>query len=142
MERACSAPIAIGLSLLFRNMNVGVLALLALAIAASVNFPAIFLALFWKDLTTRGAIAGAATGLIVVIVLIVLSRTVWVNVLGNETAIYPYDYPTLFSVAAAFAVTIIVSLTDRSDRASADRDGYAAQLVKSELGSKGVDTGT
>lgn len=127
---------AIGLSLLFRNMNVGVLALLALAIAASVNFPAIFLALFWEGLTTRGAIAGAATGLIVVVVLIVLSRTVWVNVLGNETAIYPYDYPTLFSVAAAFAVTIIVSLTDRSNRAVTDRAGYDAQLVKSELGAQ------
>jgi len=125
---------AIGLSLLFRNMNVGVLALLALAIAASVNFPVIFLALFWKGLTTRGAIAGAATGLIVVVVLIILSKTVWVNVFGNETAIYPYDYPTLFSVSAAFLVTIVVSMSDRSDRASIDRAGYGEQLVRSEIG--------
>ena len=127
---------AIGLSLLFRNMNVGVLALLALAIAASVNFPAIFLALFWKNLTTRGAVAGAATGLIVVVALIVLSPTIWVNVLGNETAIYPYDYPTLFSVAAAFIVTIVVSLADNSARANTDRAAYDAQLVRSELGEK------
>jgi cation/acetate symporter len=122
------------MSLLFKNMNVGVLALLALAIAASVNFPTIFLALFWSGLTTRGAIAGSTAGLVVVVVLIVLSPTIWVNVLGNETAIYPYDYPTLFSVTAAFAVAIVVSLTDKSDRANIDRAAYDAQLVRSELG--------
>jgi len=126
--------VTIGLSLWFRNINVGVLATIALAVAASVNFPVIFLALFWKNLTTRGAVAGGATGLIVVVVLIVLSPTVWVNALGNETAIYPYAYPTLFSVAAAFFVTIVVSLTDRSDRASIDRAGYDEQLVRSEIG--------
>ncbi len=124
----------IGLSLWFRNINVGVLATIALAVAASVNFPIIFLALFWKNLTTRGAVAGGLTGLIVVVVLIVLSPTVWVNAFGNETAIYPYAYPTLFSVSAAFIVTIVVSLTDGSGRASIDRAGYDAQVVRSELG--------
>ena len=110
------------------------LATIALAVAASVNFPAIFLALYWKHLTTRGAVAGGVTGLIVVVVLIVLSPTVWVNVLGYETAVYPYAYPTLFSVTAAFVVTIVVSLTDRSARASIDRAGYDAQVLRSELG--------
>jgi cation/acetate symporter len=124
----------IGLSLWFRNINVGVLATIALAVAASVNFPAIFLALYWKNLTTRGAIAGGLTGLVVVVVLIVLSPTVWVNAFGNDMAIFPYAYPTLFSVSAAFFVTIVVSLTDRSDRATVDRAGYDGQLVRSELG--------
>lgn len=126
----------IALSLWFRNINVGVLATIALAVAASVNFPVIFLALFWKNLTTRGAVAGGMTGLVVVVVLIVLSPTVWVNAFGNETAIFPYAYPTLFSVSAAFIVTIAVSLTDRSDRAKTDRAGYAAQVVRSELGER------
>jgi len=126
--------ITMGLSLWFRNINVGVLATIALAVAASVNFPAIFLALFWKGLTTRGAVTGGATGLVVVVVLIVLSPTVWVNAFGYETAIFPYSYPTLFSVAAAFIVTIVVSLTDSSARAVIDRAGYDAQVVRSELG--------
>ena len=126
--------VTIGLSLWFRNINVGVLATIALAVAASVNFPAIFLALYWKNLTTRGAIAGGLTGLVVVVVLIVLSPTVWVNAFGNETAIFPYAYPTLFSVSAAFAVTIVVSLMDRSNRAIVDRAAYDDQLVRSELG--------
>ncbi len=126
--------IAIGLSVLFQNINVAVLSTIALAVAASVNFPAIFLSLYWSGLTTRGAVAGGATGLIVVVVLIVLGPTVWVNVLGNEAPIFPYAYPTLFSVGAAFAVTIVASLTDRSAAADAERAAYPAQLVKSEIG--------
>jgi cation/acetate symporter len=59
---------------------------------------------------------------------------VWVNAFGNETAIFPYSYPTLFSVSAAFFVTIVVSLTDRSDRGEIDRSGYDEQLVRSEIG--------
>jgi len=125
---------AIALSVFFRDVNVGVLSTIALAIAASVNFPAIFLVLFWDKLTTRGAIAGGATGLVVVMVLVTLSPTVWVNVLGKEEAIFPYAYPTLFSVSAAFAVTIVVSLMDKSRRAKTDRAGFPEQLVRSEIG--------
>lgn len=126
--------VAIALSLMFRNLNVGVIATLALAIAASVNFPVIFLALFWPGLTTRGAVAGGVAGLVVVVVLSILSPTIWVDVLGNEMAIYPYAYPTLFSVIAAFAVSIVVSLSDSSKRAQTDRAAYPSQLVRSELG--------
>ncbi len=125
---------AIGLSLFFKNMNVGILSTIALAIAASVNFPALFLALFWPGLTTRGAVAGGITGLVTVIVLTVLSPVIWVSALGNETAIFPYAYPTLFSVAAAFIVTMVVSRSDTSERAQQDRAAFSAQLVKSELG--------
>jgi cation/acetate symporter len=128
------AGTAIGLSVMFKNINVGVLSTIALAVAASVNFPAIFLALFWKGLTTRGAVAGGVTGLVVVVVLVVLSPTIWVNVLGHANAVFPYAYPTLFSVAAAMIVTIVVSVTDNSERASLDRQGYVSQLVRSEIG--------
>ena len=126
--------VAIGLSMFFKNMNVGILSTIALAIAASVNFPVIFLALFWSGLTTRGAVAGGVTGLITVVVLTILSPVIWVNALGNATAIFPYAYPTLFSVAAAFGVAIIVSNRDRSERAAIDRAAYPEQLVRSELG--------
>jgi cation/acetate symporter len=101
-----------------------------------VNFPAIFLALFWPGLTTRGAVAGGITGLVTVIVLTILSPVIWVNVLGNTNAIFPYAYPTLFSVAAAFGVTILVSKLDRSDRAAVDIAAYPNQLVQSEIGQK------
>jgi cation/acetate symporter len=99
-----------------------------------VNFPVLILALFWRGLTTRGALVGGSTGLVVVILLTVLSPTIWVSVLGHEEAIYPYAYPTLFSMLAAFAVTVAVSLADRSPRAAVDRAAYPAQLIRSELG--------
>ena len=125
---------AIGLSLLFKDLNVGVISTFVLAIAASVNFPVIILVLFWPRLTTRGALAGGAAGLAVATVLSVLSPTIWVEVLGNVNAIYPYAFPTLFSVLAAFGVALFVSLADGSDRAATDRNAYPAQLVRSELG--------
>jgi cation/acetate symporter len=125
---------AIGLSMLFRDLNIGILSALVLAIAASVNFPVLVLALFWRGLTTRGALCGGSAGLIVVLVLTVLSPSIWVRVLGHAEPIYPYAYPTLFSMAVAFAVTIAVSLTDRSRRAEVDRNAFPAQLVRSEIG--------
>ncbi|MED5461861.1 MAG: cation acetate symporter, partial [Pseudomonadota bacterium] len=125
---------AIGLSMFFKNMNVGILSTIALAIAASVNFPALFLALFWSGVTTRGAVVGGITGLVTVVVLTILSPVIWVNALGNQTPIFPYAYPTLFSVSAAFIVTILVSKSDLSARAEQEREAFAAQLVKSELG--------
>jgi cation/acetate symporter len=128
--------VAVSLSLLVKDINVGILATIPLAIAASVNFPVLFLALFWKNLTTRGAVAGGVTGLVVVVVLSILSPTIWVQALGHEKAIFPYAYPTLFSASAAFIVTIIVSKMDRSDRAATDKAGYPEQLVRSELGRK------
>lgn len=131
---ALIGAVAIGLSLLFKNLNVAIISTFVLAIAASVNFPAIFLALFWKDFTTRGAIAGGAAGLVVAISLSLLSPTIWVDVLGHDEAIYPYAFPTLFSVIAAFSVSIGVSLSDRSERAATDRAAYPNQLVRSELG--------
>jgi cation/acetate symporter len=125
---------AILISVFFKDVNVGILATVPLAIAASVNFPAIFLSLFWPGLTTRGAIAGGIAGLVTVVVLMILSPLVWVAVLGNDTAVFPYAYPTLFSVAAAFVVTVMVSKADMSDRAVRERAAFGAQLVKSELG--------
>jgi cation/acetate symporter len=126
--------IAIALSILFRNLNIGVISALVLAIAASVNFPVLVLALFWSGLTTRGALWGGSAGLLVVIVLTILSPSIWVGVLGHQEAIYPYAYPTLFSMLVAFALTIGISLADRSRRGEVDRAAYWPQLVRSEIG--------
>ena len=56
----------------------------------------------------------------------------WATVVARSISLRVY--PTLFSVSAAFLVTIVVSMTDRSDRASIDRAGYGEQLVRSEIG--------
>jgi cation/acetate symporter len=92
--------------------------------------------MYWKDLTTRGAIYGGFTGIISAIVFVILSPTVWVGVLGHEKAIFPFDNPALFSMPLAFLVSIFFSLTDKSARAVLDRQGFELQVVRSELGAQ------
>jgi len=126
--------LAILCGILFENMNIAFLMGLTFGIAASANFPILFLSIYWRNLTTRGAMAGGFTGIISAVTLVILSPTVWVTVLGHENTLFPYDNPALFSMPLAFIVAIIVSLTDNSERAKIDRAGYDAQLVNSELG--------
>lgn len=126
--------IAIACGILFEKMNITFLMGLTFGIAASANFPVLFLAMYWKDLTTRGALWGGFSGIISSIVLVILSPTVWVGVFGYQTAIFPYDNPALFSMPLAFLVSCAVSLTDRSARAAIDRAGFEKQVVRSELG--------
>lgn len=131
--------IAIACGILFEKMNITFLMGLTFGIAASANFPVLFLAMYWKDLTTRGALWGGFVGIISAISFVVLSPTVWVGVLGHAQAIFPYDNPALFSMPLAFAVSCIVSLMDRSERAALDRAGFEQQVVRSELGAKATD---
>ena len=118
---------AIYLGLLFEHENIGFLATLPLVIAASVNCPILLLAIYWRGLTTRGALAGGAVGLVLSVVPIVLSHKVWVEAFGNERALFPYEYPTAISLAAALLVTVLVSYFDRSPRAVAERAAFDAQ---------------
>lgn len=126
--------IVIYLSLLFQHQNIGFLATLPLVIAASTNFSTLILAMYWRGLTTRGAVAGGLTGLILSVGLIVLSKKVWVDVLGNEHAIFPWEYPTLYSLGAALVVAYIGSVTDRTARGQAEREAFDGQLAVSERG--------
>ena len=126
--------IAVALGILFQNENVGFLATMPMVVAASVNFPILFFALFWSGTTTRGAIIGAAVGLISSIVLIVVGPQVWVSVLGFESPLFPYNYPALFTMPLAFIAMWFFSVTDKSDRAKLDRRNYHDLLVRSEYG--------
>jgi len=59
------------------GFNVSALVGLAFCIAASANFPALVLALFWPRFNTAGAVTGIVTGVVVSAVLILLSDPVW-----------------------------------------------------------------
>ncbi|SDO13949.1 cation/acetate symporter [Pseudomonas jinjuensis] len=126
--------LAIILGLLFESQNIAFLSGLVLAIAASVNFPVLFLSMFWKSLTTRGAVAGSVAGLLSAIVLLVLSPAVWVNVLHHEQALFPYSNPALFSMSLAFLGAWLFSVTDASARATEERGRYMAQFIRSMTG--------
>lgn len=126
--------IAIILGITFEKQNIAFMVGLAFAVAASANFPILFLSMFWKGLTTRGAVAGGFAGLTLAAVLIVLGPTVWVSVMHHDAAIFPYKNPALFSIPTAFIVAWIVSVTDKSQRAKMDRAGFEAQYVRSMTG--------
>ena len=126
--------LAILFGVMFENQNVAFMVGLAFSIAASANFPVLMLSMFWKGLTTKGAVIGGFTGLALAVILIVLGPTVWVSVLGNAEAVFPYKNPAIFSIPAAFIVSWIVSLLDKSEQAKKDQDGFEAQYVRSMTG--------
>ena len=126
--------ITVLLAILFEKESVAFLAILALAIAASVNLPVLLLSMYWKNITTRGAVYGGAIGLLSAIILIVISPTIWVKILGYKEAIFPYGYPTIISMPISFLAVYIFSITDKSKRAANERAAYETQVVRSELG--------
>jgi cation/acetate symporter len=126
--------VAVLLGITFEKQNVAFMVSLAFAIAASANFPVLFMSVLWKNCTTRGATIGGFLGLGTAVVLTVISKSVWVDVLGNAKAIFPYTSPALFSMIAGFAGIWLFSVLDKSPRAAIDRAGYEAQEMRSETG--------
>ncbi len=128
--------LAVILGIVFENQNVAFMVGLAFAIAASCNFPVLVMSIFWKGMTTKGAVVGGFLGLVSALIGVILSPGVWEAAFGNPkgSAPFPYDNPALFSMTLAFAGIYIVSLLDRSARAKLDRAGFAAQYVRSQTG--------
>ncbi|MDC7691261.1 cation acetate symporter [Vogesella indigofera] len=126
--------IAILLGLLFEKQNIAFMVGLAFSIAASANFPVLFLSMFWKGLTTRGAVVGGFIGLISAVGLIVMGPAVWVDVLKHETALFPYKNPAIFSITLAFVFTWLISVLDKSKSAVEEKAKFEAQFVRSMTG--------
>lgn len=126
--------LAVVLGIVFEGQNVAFLILLAASVAASVNFPVLILSMYWRGLTTAGAVAGGLTGLISSLTCMVLGPMVWVDVLKHGEPVFPYQYPALFSMTAAFAVAAVVSILDGSTRADAERAAFDRQYVRSLTG--------
>jgi len=75
---------AILLGILFKGQNVAFLVGLTFAIAASANFPALLMSIMWKKFTTAGAVSSIYTGLAVATILLILSPTVWVDIVHKS----------------------------------------------------------
>ncbi|MBA1380475.1 cation acetate symporter [Pseudomonas brassicacearum] len=128
------AVLAIGLGILFEKQNIAFMVGLAFSIAASCNFPVLLLSMYWKKLTTRGAMIGGWLGLVSAVGLMILGPTIWVQIMGHEKAIFPYEYPALFSMIIAFVGIWFFSITDKSAEGANERALFFPQFVRSQTG--------
>jgi cation/acetate symporter len=128
--------IAVALGIAFEKQNIAFMVALAFAIAASANFPVLFMSVLWKDCTTKGAVIGGFLGLISSVALTVVSPSVWEATLGNPkgSAWFPYASPALFSMTIGFVGIWLFSILDNSAQAKKERAAFAAQQVRSETG--------
>jgi cation/acetate symporter len=130
----CIGVLAVALGILFKEQNVAFLVALTFGVAASVNFPILALSIYWKGLTTRGALIGGIAGLVTSVGLVILSPAVWVKVLGHSGAVFPFDYPAIVSMNVAFFFTWLGSVTDRSSRAVSERSRFDDQFIRAQTG--------
>jgi cation/acetate symporter len=128
------AIVSIVLGIAFKGQNVAYMVGLAFAIAASANFPALVLSMFWRKFTTRGAQASILVGTISTLVLIYLSATIQMDVLKHpleefeRSFHFPYRNPGLFTIPLSFIVGIVVSLLTPEPAASAGFDRLEHQI--------------
>jgi cation/acetate symporter len=111
--------LSIVLGIAFKGQNVAYMVGLAFAIAASANFPALVLSVFWRPFTTLGAQASMVVGTVSSLVLIFLSPTVQVQILHHASAPFPLSNPGLVTIPLAFVTGIAVSLA-RPDQSAQD----------------------
>ncbi len=128
--------IAVVLGIAFEKQNIAFMVALAFAIAASANFPVLFMSVLWKDCTTKGAVTGGFLGLISSVGLTVVSPAVWEATLGypKGSAWFQYSSPALFSMTIGFVGVWLFSILDNSEQAKKERAAFAAQQVRSETG--------
>lgn len=106
--------LAVVLGLLFKGQNIAYMISLAFSISCSSTFPVLILAIYWRNLTARGAVWGGSAGLLSSVVLTVIGPSVWVKVLGFSAPLFTIDPPAIITVPLAFVVCVALSLLDRS----------------------------
>src|SRR5687768_38577 len=112
----------------FKGQNVAFMVSLAFAIAASANFPALLLAIFWRRFTTAGAVSSMLTGAFGTLLLIWLSPTIQVDVLEGTSAWFPLKNPALVTIPLSFIVGIAVSLLTAARAANESDAQHERQL--------------
>ncbi len=126
--------LAVLLGIAFEKQNVAYIVALTFSIAACTNFPILVLSIFWRGLTTRGAVMGGYTGVVGSIGLLIIGPTVWTKVLDMGPAIFPYDFPTFVVLPTVLIVAYIASVTDSSESGKQERAAFDAQMIRAETG--------
>ncbi|TGK33796.1 cation/acetate symporter ActP [Leptospira gomenensis] len=133
---AKKATIAFGvlsilIGILFKHQNVAFLVGLAFAVAASGNFPALFLSILWRNLSTAGAVLSILVGSVSAVVLIVFSPTVWVEVFGFKEALFALKNPAIVSMPLSFVTAFVFSKVYPEKTA---REKYDSEKIRTYLG--------
>jgi cation/acetate symporter len=132
MATVVLAVAAIGLGILFKGQNVAFMVGLAFSVAASGNFPALVLSVFWRGFTTAGAVTAIIFGTFSSLLLIALSPTIMVDIMGAEAAIFPLKNPALVTMPASFAMGILVSLLFPDPVAAGKYDAKERRMIMGE----------
>ena len=130
--------VAVALGITFKGQNVAFMVSLAFAIAASANFPALILAIFWRGYTTAGAVTSMAAGTALTLLLIYLSPTIQVDILHHDAAWFPLKNPALITMPLSFLAGIAVSLIAPEPAAA---EGYLALERRMHLGGEAERAG-
>lgn len=115
------------IALLLQNANVAYLTGLAFAIAATANLPVLVFSLYWRGLTTTGAITGMIGGLAIAIITVVTGPE-----FSGEHALFPLKNPGIVSIPAGFLLTFIASILTKKEP-NADMK-YKEVAVRSQTG--------
>ena len=119
--------LSIIIALLLQNANVAYLTGLAFAIAATANLPVLIFSLYWKGLTTAGAITGMVSGLVIAILTVVTGPE-----FAGENALFPLKNPGIISIPLGFLITYVASrLTKKEPNAEMM---YKEIAVRSQTG--------
>lgn len=121
--------VAILLGIVFKGQNVAFMVGLAFAVAASGNFPALVLSIFWRRFTTWGAVASIVTGTVASLALIAISPTIMIDLMGGESAIFPLKNPAVVTIPLGFAIGILVSLLAPETNARAGFDAKERRMI-------------
>lgn len=108
-----TAAAAVAAAILLKEQNITFLIVMGTSLAASTTFPLLILAIYWRRLTVPGVMACAAVGLASTVILIVLSPSCWVKVLGHAKPLFPSDYPALIALPVTLGITWMVSIATR-----------------------------
>ncbi len=120
--------VAIILGISFKGQNVAFMVGLAFAIAASANFPALVLSIFWRRSTTQGVVASMLVGTLATLSLIWLSPTIQVDILKAPSAVFPLKNPALITIPLSFLTGIVVSLLTSDAESLAGYDRVERQM--------------
>jgi len=123
------ALVAIALGVAFKGQNVAFMVGLAFAIAASANFPALVLSVFWRRTSTIGAASSMVVGTTATLVLIALSPAVQVDLLHKSSALFPLKNPALVTIPLSFLTGILVSLLTPDRNSTARYEALETRLL-------------